>query len=457
MKDTKVKVKLESEGDAFFSRRTLVRLLIPLIIEQILNATVGLADTLMVSSSGEAAVSGISLVDTVNILFIGIMMAITAGGAVIVAQYIGRGDRENADNSSRQLMHAMFLVGCVIGALCFVFNRPLLMLIFGKAEKAVMQNAQDYFLYSALSYPFAALFTTGAALFRAKGNTTVTMLINLAVNILNVIGNAILIYGLDMGAAGAAIATLIARIFGSAVILLLVIHPRSPHHIPGFLRISFRREDLWRMLRVGLPNGADTAMFDIGKMLLVSLVTVFGTASIAANQIGNKLAYFAQIPAMAVSVGMTTVVGQCIGANRPDEAVRCTRNLLLFSMASQLLTNGFIFFYAEPLIRLFNLSEEAVAITIRIIRVHCFTSTIFWPAAFNTPPALRAAGDSRFTMIVSTLSMWIFRVCGSYVLALWFGLGVEGVWFAMYIDWVCRAIVYLTRFFRQKWRQYKLI
>ncbi|MBE6564342.1 MAG: MATE family efflux transporter [Ruminococcaceae bacterium] len=447
----------EARQDAFFSRRTLIRLLIPLIIEQILNATVGMADTLMVSSVGEAAVSGISLVDTINILVIGFQMSVAIGGTVIVAQYIGRGDRENAASCSRQLLHAMFLLGTLLGALCFVFNRPLLSLIFGKAEEAVMANARDYFFYSALSYPFAAIFSTGSALFRARGNTSISMLANLFANILNVAGNAILIYGFEMGAAGAAIATLFARIFGAAVILVLVLHPRSPFLIESFFRPAFRKEDLSRMFRVGLPNGADAAMFDIGKMLLVSLVTVFGTASIAANQIGNKIAYFSQIPAMAVSVGMTTVVGQCIGANRPDEAVRYTRNLLLFSTGSLVLTNSVIFLFAEPMIRLFNLSEEAVAIAVDMIRVHCFTSTILWPAAFNTAPALRAAGDSRFTMIVSTLSMWFFRVGGSYIIALWLGQGVKGVWYAMYIDWACRTICYLTRFFRQKWRKYQLI
>lgn len=435
-----------------FSRRSLGMLLIPLVIEQILSATVGLVDMLMVSSVGEAAVSGVSVVDTINILIIQIMYALSTGGAVIVAQYIGRQDKDSADKTSKQIMHSMVIIGVVFAVVSSVFNKQLLLAIFGSVEKDVMSHSADYFRYSALSYPFSAIFTCGCALLRARGNSKISMFASFVLNIVHVIGNAILIYALNMGAAGAAISTLVARIFGAAVIIFMFIHPRSDYYIESFFKPKFNWKTIKRVYTIAIPNGIDTAMFDGGKLIIVSLVATLGTASIAANQIANKISALQNIPVIAISLAMTTIVGQCIGARKPDEAVKYAKILLSISYLTLFVMDLIAFIFAPQLVSIFNLSDEAVSICVTLTRINCVATSLLWPPAFNIPNAMRATGDYKFTMSVSILSMWICRIGFSYILVSGFNLGVQGVWYAMYIDWFVRALFFMTRFFRQKWR-----
>lgn len=297
-----------------FNRKQLARLIWPLIVEQFLAVAIGMADTVMVTSCGEAAVAGVSLVDSINVLLINIFSALATGGAILASQYIGRQDKEQANVAAKQLVLVTAGISVLVMAICLFANASLLHMVFGEAEADVMTNAETYFFWSALSYPFLALYNAGAALFRAMGNSRISMFTALLMNALNIGGNALLIYGMNMGVAGAAIASLVSRFVGAAIMLALLRLRHQMIRLDSLIRLGFHPPMIRQILGVGVPNGLENGMFQIGKILVQRLITVLGTASISANAVANTVAALPQIPGAAIGLAMITVVGQCIGA-----------------------------------------------------------------------------------------------------------------------------------------------
>ena len=447
----------EFRSPALFDRRSLVRLLLPLIIEQFLMMTVGMADTIMVATAGEAAVSGISLVDSINLLLIQVFAALSTGGTVVVSQYLGRRDADNADRSAKQLLHSATLMALILMAIALIFRRGLLTAIFGHIDAAVMDNALDYFLYTSLAYPFMAVYNAGAALFRAMGNSKVSMYVSLVVNIVNITVNAVLIYGFNMAAAGAGIGTLTSRVV-AAVIMVVLMRRRSNvvriHHI---WKPEWQPDLLRRILGIGIPNGMENGMFQVGKLLVAGLISTFGTAAISANAISNTIGSVVQVPGQAIGLGLVAVVGQCMGARQDDQAVYFSRRLLLVAYLSVGPLSALMFLLAGPLVSLFGLSAAATAAAIEILRWFAVFNIFIYPIAFVLPNALRGAGDAKFTMAVSMFSMWAFRIGCSYLFCMVFELNLLGVWLAMFVDWIVRASIFVTRFQRGRWKSIRLI
>lgn len=434
-----------------FSRKQLARLIIPLVIEQVLAVTIGMADTMMVASVGEAAVSGISLVDSINILLINVFSALATGGAVVASQYLGRREEKNARIAAKQLVYATLALSAGIMILSLVTRNGLLRLIFGQISDDVMQNAQIYFLLSALSYPFLAVYNSGAALFRSMGNSKVSMYTSALMNLVNVVGNAILIFGAHMGVAGAATATLVSRILGAVIMMLLLRNRELPIYIERMFHPEIHMGMIKNILRIGVPNGLENGMFQVGKILVQGLIATFGTAAIAANAVANNLACMAIIPGSAIGLAMITVVGQCVGANDFEQAKRYTLKLTGLTYVCMAALNLLILLSSSFLIGIYQLSPDTSRMAIELIVFHCFACAAIWPAAFTIPNGLRAANDVRFTMLTSIFSMWIFRIGFSYILGQWLNMGVLGVWVAMSIDWVFRAILFVVRLCRGKW------
>lgn len=445
------------QAKPLFSTRALCALILPLMVEQLLAVTVGMADTMMVSRVGEAAVSGISLVDSVNVLLIQVFAALATGGAVVVSQYLGRRDRQSACAAARQLIWITALLATVIGAVVLVGNRWILQFVFGRVEPAVMENAMTYFWLSALSYPFIAVYNAGAALFRSMGNSKVSMMTSFIINIINIGGNAILIYGFHWGTAGAGTATLVSRAVAAVVMVVLLHHRNNPVYLEGLLRPYLDRKLAGSILKVGIPNGVENGMFQVGKLLVAGLISSFGTAAIAANAICNNLGSISNIPGAAIGLGMVTVVGQCVGARDHAQARRYTKLLLGWTYAVMTLTNLAVMLLAEPLIGMYHVSAETNRMAFEVMAVYCIMCAVVWPLSFTTPNALRAAGDARFTMTVSMFSMWIFRIGFSYILGSWMQIGLFGVWLAMEIDWVVRALFFTIRFLGKKWEKSNVI
>ena len=422
-----------------FTRQALVALLLPLIAEQALSVTIGLADTLMVSSVGEAAVSGVSLVDSFNTLMIQVMSALATGGAVVTSQYIGHREPKNAKAAAAQILFVLASFSLVVAAVVVVGRHAILRGIFGSIDADVMRYAETYFLLSALSYPFIGLYNAGAALFRAQGNSKISMLSSLVMNVINIGGNAVLIYGFGMGVLGAALASLVSRAVSCLVVLWLLQRPGCA-------------------LRVGIPAGIENGMFQIGKLSVSSLTSTLGTAAIAANAVANTASTFLNIPANAVGMAALTVVGQCLGAGEKEQAVYYSRRLLLTAYCGAWVMNLSAFLFANRfVISLFNLSPEAQTMALQVMVWFNFVSLFFWPSSFTLPNILRAAGDARFTMAVSILSMWVFRVGFCYVMVLGFHGRLLSIWMGMFLDWVFRSLCFFVRFARGRWMEQSVI
>ena len=440
-----------------FDRHSLTALIIPLIIEQFLAMLIGAADTIMVSSCGEAAVSGVSLVDTIYILLIQVLSALATGGAVVAAQYLGMGKKEDAKESSKQLMIVVLVVSLIVTILSLITHRPLLRVIFGSIDNEVMANAQIYFLLSALSYPFLSLYNGGAALFRSMGNSKISMITSFFMNGLNIVGNAILIYGAGWAVFGAALATLISRILGAIYMIWLLLKKDNPLSISGILHTRLS----WKMVRsilvIGVPNGIENGLFQVGKILVASLISSFGTYAITANAVSNTLAGLEIVPSSAIGLAMITVVGQCIGAGDDKQTAEYTKKLMVLSYIAMLICNLLMTFGCPLLISFYNTSAETAQIAKELVWIHSLMGIIFWPASFTLPNALRAAGDAKFTMIISMLSMWLCRIGMSFLLGVYFNMGVQGVWIAMTIDWIFRAALYIWRFARGGWKGKKVV
>ncbi len=439
-----------------FTNTDLKKLIVPLIIEQALAVSVGIADTIMVSAVGEAAVSGVSLVDMISVLLINIFAALATGGAVVTSQLIGAQRRDKACLSANQLLIITFFISIVVMILSLVARAQLLRLLFGSIDDAVMSNAIIYFGISALSYPFLALYNACAALFRAMGNSSISMFASLATNIINIGGNAICVYGLNMGVEGVAIPTLIARAVGAVMLLRLLadsrreVHIKLKNFIPDFGTIR-------RILFIGIPSGLENSIFQLGRVIVTSIIAFFGTMQIAATAVANNLGHFGNLPGQAMSLAMITVVGHCIGARDFDGAKYYTKKLMKITYVLTIAVNILIIVLLRPLLRIYNLSDETLHLAAILALIHGVCAMLFWPASFTLPNALRAANDVKFTMVVSIASMWVFRVFFSYILGLRVGWGAIGVWISMILDWICRMSFFIARFRSGKWlTKYKL-
>lgn len=443
----------EQRNSVSFSNRQLYRLILPLIIEQFLAITVGLADSIMVASVGEAAVSAVSLVDSVNTLVFFGFAALATGGAVVCGQYIGCRDLDRANASARQLLIFIAALAAVITAALYLAKGLILHGLFGNIEADVMAYADTYFIIVEASIPFIALYNAGAAVFRVMGNSSVSMRISIVMNLLNVGGNAVLIFAFHMGVEGVAIPTLASRILGAGAVLWLLRSEKYVLHLsrPFSLRLDWRT--VKNILKVGVPSGVENSLFHLGKILLLSVVSSFGTASIAANAIGNSVATFQILPAQAIGVGMITVVSQCVGARDFQGARAYTKKLMKWAYISMLVLNILIVLALPLILRLYNVSDEASHLAKMVLWLHGGLGVLLWPLSFTLPQALKAAGDTAFVMIVAVASMWIFRICTGVWLAKYVGLGLLGVWLAMFVDWIGRIVVFVIRYRGDRWLQ----
>ena len=434
-----------------FTARDLRKLVIPLVVEQLLAITVGLSDSLMVAQVGEAAMSAVSLVDTVNVLLVNAFAALATGGAVIAGQYLGRREPDKAGHSGQQLLLFMGEVSLLITVLFYLGKGFILGVVFGQVEPDVAAYANTYFMIVEASTPFLAIYSAGAALFRVMGNSGISMWVSLTMNAINVVGNAILIFAVGMEVEGVAYPTLVSRIFAAvAMVVLLLKRPNLPLRVEHF---TFRHDRyvVKNILRFGVPNGLENSMFQLGKILLLSTVSVLGTASVAANAIGNTIASFQCVAGTALGLAIVTVVSRCIGAGSYERARYYTKKLMKTAYLYMTLTIVVLWLLMPLIMRLYNVSPEAQDYAEKIIWMHGGFGIVIWPAAFTLPQALRAAGDTRFTLIVSTVSMWTLRVGLGVLMGRFWGFGVLGIWMAMFFDWILRAVLFVIRFRGHKW------
>lgn len=436
-----------------FSKDALNKLIRPLVMEQVLAVAVGMIDVIMIASVGEFAVSGVSLVDNVSILLIGLFSALATGGAVVAGQYLGQKDEKNACKAANQLLLFILISSLIIMGGYLLGKDFILTKVFGQIDADVKEAADTYLVITALSIPPLALYNGGAALFRAMGNSKVTMWISLIMNIINGVGNAILIYLAHMGVAGAAIATTLARLIAAIIIMAMIFNKKHVIHLNRNFEIKFHKNMIRRILFIGIPNGLENSIFQLGKILILSLVSACGTYAIAANAVAGNVAVLNVIPGNAMSLALLSVASVCVGAGDFEQVKYYTKKLMIKIHFYMMIISVALILLAPVIIRLYQLSDQAAVATKTLIYWHAVCAALFWPESFVLPNTLRASNDVKFTMSLSIFSMWVFRIGFSYLFVKILNMNIVGVWIAMIIDWLFRAIIFVIRFARGKWKE----
>lgn len=440
-----------------FSNQALKKLIIPLFLDQVLLTTVSITATMLLSYAGEAAFSGVSLVDMINILMVNILAALAVGGAVIVSQYVGMKDKENTLTAASQLITVTGLIALLVTGFVLVFYHPILSLLFGNVDPVVMNSAAMYFIVSSLSYPFLALYNSGAALFRAMGNSRVPMVVSLLSNILNIAGNALAIFVFHTGVMGVAFTTLAARGLAAVLVISLSFNEENSIHIKLSRIFTWNKLMINRILKIAIPNGIENGTTQLGRVLLVSITALFGTSQIAANGIANSLSGIGLCFAAAMNLAIIPVVGQCVGAGDYEQAKSYINRLMKLTMIITAVICLVQLILTPWMLNMFAVSKEAWHISMTLMLITNLCEIVFWPASFTLPNALRAAGDAKYTMVVSIGAMFVIRLLTAYILGVVFRMGVVGVYIAMVIDWVFRSSAYVVRYRRGKWMNFKLI
>jgi len=439
--------------EMIFSKKDIKKLVLPLMIEQFLAVAVGMADIIMVSSAGETAVSGVALVDLINVLIINIFAALGTGGAVVASQLIGAKDIERAVRSSNQLLYMSAMVSLVMMTVILLVKEWLLKILFGTVDPAVMDSALVYLTISAFSYPFIALYNSGAALFRAMGNSRISMTTSAVMNLINIGGNAVFVYGCHMAAGGVALSSLISRMIAAVVVIVLLHNRKNMIYVAQLLRFRLDWRLIKRILGIGIPSSLENSVFQLGRVLLVSMISTFGTAQIAANAVANTLDGFAIIPGQAMGLAMITVVGRCVGAGDWQQVKFYIKKMMQYTYMFFWAVNIFLMAVLPFVLKLYNLSDEAYRYAWILVMLHSICGMVFWPLSFTLPNALRAASDVRATMAISIFSMLVFRLGFAQLLGIHFGMKIIGIWIAMVIDWIFRLGCFMLRVRRKIWKR----
>ena len=430
------KKQIDFQG-MLYPTKAMIALLVPIVIEQLLNSFMGMVDTMMVSNVGSEAISAVSLVDSINNLVIQVFSAMATGAAIICSQYLGNRDENGCNRAARQVVLTVLTISLSIMVLGLCFRKPLLQLTFGQIEPGVMEKAQVYFLITVLSYPFLALFNAGSAFFRAGGNSRFPMQVSVVCNLLNIAGNAVLIFGFQMGVAGAALSTLFSRALSAIVIFYYLRKPRQ--------------------VVVVKPAGIENGMFQFGKLAIQSTVSTMGTVAIAAQAMANILEMVNGIFGVGVGIGLMTMVGQAIGAGRREEAkfyvVRCTQIGLVGILVSCLL----VLAATKPILWIAGMEAESAAMCFDMVVAITIAKPLFWTFSFIPAYGMRAAGDVKFSMITSTITMWCLRVALCIFLVRQYHMGPMAVWYGMFADWAVRGVIFFIRFKSGKWLHSKVV
>ena len=445
------------KNNLLFSNKALVALLIPIVVEQLLNSFMGMIDTMMVSNVGSEALSGVSLVDSVNNLIVQLFSAMATGAAIVCSHYVGMRDKEGANNAAKQVVISVGVIALVITVFGIIFKRQILGIIFGQIEPGVMENAVIYFFFTALSYPFLALFSAGSAIFRSCGNSRYPMMVSVISNVINIIGNYILIFTFDMGVTGAAIATLISRIFCMVAVYVALAKPRQDIVVNDYMNIRPDWSLIKTILAIGIPSGIENSMFQFGKLAIQSTVSTMGTAVIAAQAMTNILESLNGIFGLGVGMCLMTVVGQCMGAGRKEEARYYIIKLCIIAEVGITISCLLVYAMLRPVTVIAGMESTSAALCIEMMTAITIVKPLIWTGSFVPAYGLRAAGDVRFSMTTSIITMWGCRVALCIFLVRTYNMGPMAVWYGMFADWALRSVIFFSRFLSGKWMKKEVI
>ncbi len=442
--------------DKLFSRDDLKKLYIPILIEILLTVSVGVADTMMVSQAGETAVSGVSCFNTIQNFLIALFSAFATGGSVVVGQILGMKNIDRAKNAVKDLMYLTILVSVLLSIVFIVLKEPLLRLIYGESEEAVITAALDYAAPILISLPFLASQSSLNAILRVQGKTKTTMWTSIIANVINIVGNAVFILVFNMGALGVGIATLISRIVSAMILFIASRSKKLQAPFEKILQIRHKGNMMGTIFSIALPSGLENSIFQLGKIVMIATIAQCGTSSMAAFSVLDNIGTFSNITGQAAGQTLMVVGGYAAGAGRFDESRRLTKVFMEIAYGTMALLAVVLFIFLKPIISIYSFSPETAKLAYRILSEYMVWSTLVWPLSFSFPNTLKSAGDVKFTMIVAILSMWIFRVFLARVLGIYLGFGIVGVMWGMYIDWVVRSIAFVIRYRSGVWTEKRI-
>jgi len=445
------------EDKNMFSNKDLRSLILPLFMEQLLVIFVGIVDTFVISYAGEAAVSGVSLTNSFNTIFIYLYTALASGGAVIISQYIGNKKMESAGETASQLLMISVIFSVITSVFVLVMDRVLIRALFGSVEPAVMDSCVIYLKISAYSYPALAIYSTGAALYRSINKTSTTMNISIIANLINAFGSVIGVFVFKAGVAGVAYPSLIARTFSAVVITILCFRSVNMIQYKKKWIFKWNGDLLRRILNIAIPNGIESGIFQFIKVVLSSVVALFGTYQIAANGIAQSIWSLAALVCMAMAPVFVTVIGQSMGAGDVSVAEQYFHKLLKITIVASIAWNLLIFILTPLVMRTYHLESETKQLIIILVLIHNIFNSVVFPFAGPLSNGLRAAGDVKFTMFVSIASTVMIRLVFSVLFGMVLNLGVIGIAYAMCLDWIIRAVIFWIRFKSGKWKRFQLI
>ncbi len=440
-----------------YSTKELCLLIIPLIADSFLSILIGMADTIMVSSCGEAAVSGVSLVDSISNLLITLFSAFATGGAVVVSQYLGRNDGAKAKSAAKNLIYIAAFISILMTLIVLPIRSHVVNLFFGTIEDAVKQYTDDYFVPILISYPFLALYSALTALSRAENKSVRTMGVSVLMNVINIGGNAFLIYVVGLGPRGAGISSLLSRVAGFVVMFILLHKGSDKLSLKGISKGPIAMPEIKKILRIGIPSGLEGATFHIGKIMVQALITTLGTSAIAINAVASNFNAYSNIPGNGINLAIITIIGQCRGNKNFEDISYYTKRLIALVYIASLVIDIPFYILAPHVIAIYGLEPSSILTAIPICRLCIAMCVIIWPLAFSTPNMLKAVGDVRYILFASFSSMWIFRVGGAYFMVKALGMGVEAIWYAMYMDWAFRGFLYVSRAISGRWKTKEVI
>lgn len=440
-----------------FSNKDLIVLLVPIIAEQILNILMGMIDTIMVSNVGSAAISAVSMVDTFNQMIVMVIGAVATGGAICCGHHVGSRNMKAAENSAKQLLFIMLVLSGAITLVCMVTRIPLLNMLFGSVEPEVMRGAQEYFLYTLISFPFFGVYSAASAVFRASGNSKLPFKISVTSNVLNIIGNAWCIWGLGMGVKGAAVATLGSRVFLAVVIMIFLRRPVYKVTVKNYFAIRPDVREIKRILFLGIPNGIENSTFQMGKLVIQSTIAVLPTYQLAALAMTNTLEMLNGIAGIGVGMGMMTVISQCLGAGEKEQAMYYIRKLARIGTIVVAISCYIVLAGTWPTVYFGGMEPDSARLCIHMMIIITIIKPFNWAWSFIPAYGLRSAGDVKFAMITSISTMWLVRVTVSIICVKFVGMGVMAVWMGMFADWTVRALIFHHRVESRKWLTYDVL
>ena len=440
-----------------FTNAMLRAMIVPLLIEQLLQMVVGIADTLMVSYAGEATVSGVSLDTMLYTIFIYLFTSIATGGAVIVSQYLGSGSKDQADHAAGQIYRLAGIVSLASMTVMLLLGKVILSLLYPSVESEVMAACRTYLWIVTLSFPANAIYNAGAALYRSMGRTRTTMYVSVAMNLLNVAGNAIGIFVLHAGAAGVAWPTTLSWYFAAIVMTVLCMNPKAQVTLFPALALKTDREMSQRITKIAIPNAVENTLFQLAKVVLGALIATFGTSQIAANGIGQTLWSLAACMCVSMNPVFITVIGQCMGAKEIKAADWYMRKLTRLSLVLAILWNALVLALVPTILPLYSITAETRRLVWIIVIIHNSFAALVQPFAMPFSSGLRAAGDVKFAMWSSIFATVVCRTLFSFVFGLWMGMGVIGIALAMGVDWCIKGGLDIWRWKSGKWKQFNVL